>query len=162
MVPYLLLFKSHNSFFINKLSVKWGLNFVCWFIISKSSRLRSTIYSLHIPYAERSCKFSDELTGRKKNDTMKLSWSFLIAVILLATIFTGTARKSKKKKKCTLRRSFKIDSKGDQFLKDGKPFRFISGDMHYFRITRCHWRDRFTKIKYAGLNAVATWELLCL
>ena len=162
MVSYLLLFKSHNSFFINKLSVKWGLNFVCWFIISKSSRLRSTIYSLHIPYAERSCKFSDELTGRKKNDTMKLSWSFLIAVILLATIFTGTARKSKKRKKCTLRRSFKIDSKGDQFLKDGKPFRFISGDMHYFRITTCHWRDRFTKIKYAGLNAVATWELLCL
>lgn len=87
---------------------------------------------------------------------MKLPWSFLIAVILLPTIFTGTARKSKKRKKCTLRRSFKIDSKGDQFLKDGKPFRFISGDMHYFHITRCHWRDRFTKIKYAGLNAVAT------
>ncbi|CAH3124647.1 unnamed protein product [Pocillopora meandrina] len=96
-------------------------------------------------------------TLQTKNDTMKLPWSFLIAVILLPTIFTGTARKSKKRKKCTLRRSFKIASKGDQFLKDGKPFRFISGDMHYFRITRCHWRDRFTKIKYAGLNAVATY-----
>ena len=66
MVPYLLLFKSHNSFFINKLLVKSGLNFVCWFIVSKSSWPRSTIYSFHIPYSERSCKFSDELTRRKK------------------------------------------------------------------------------------------------
>ena len=53
-------------------------------------------------------------------------------------------------------RSFTIDYENDCFLKDGKPFRYISAGMHYFRVPRAYWKDRLLKIKAAGLNAVQT------
>lgn len=54
-------------------------------------------------------------------------------------------------------RSFVIDYENDRFLMDDKPFRYISGSMHYFRVPREHWQDRFKKMKAAGLNAVQTY-----
>lgn len=69
----------------------------------------------------------------------------------------GINGRSKKKKGLIIKKkSFKIAFEGNRFLKDGQPFQFISGDMHYFRIPRPHWMDRFTKMKHAGLNTVAT------
>ena len=53
-------------------------------------------------------------------------------------------------------RSFTIDYDNDCFLKDGKPFRYVSGGVHYFRVPRAYWKDRLLKIKAAGLNAVQT------
>ena len=53
-------------------------------------------------------------------------------------------------------RSFTLDYENDCFLKDGKPFRYISAGMHYFRVPRMYWKDRLLKIKAAGLNAVQT------
>lgn len=44
-----------------------------------------------------------------------------------------------------------------QFALDGKPFRIISGEMHYPRIPRAYWRDRFRMAKAMGLNAVTTY-----
>jgi beta-galactosidase len=44
-----------------------------------------------------------------------------------------------------------------QFLLNGKPFRVISGEMHYARIPRAYWRDRFRMAKAMGLNAVTTY-----
>jgi len=44
-----------------------------------------------------------------------------------------------------------------QFLLDGKPFRIISGSMHYPRVPRAYWRDRFRMAKAMGLNAVTTY-----
>jgi beta-galactosidase len=44
-----------------------------------------------------------------------------------------------------------------QFLLDGKPFRVISGEMHYARIPRAYWRDRLRMAKAMGLNAVTTY-----
>jgi beta-galactosidase len=44
-----------------------------------------------------------------------------------------------------------------QFLLDGKPFRIISGEMHYARIPREYWRDRLRMAKAMGLNAVTTY-----
>ena len=52
------------------------------------------------------------------------------------------------------KRSFVIDWTNNQFLKDGKPFRYMAGTMHYFRVPAGLWRDRFQKMKYGGLNAV--------
>ncbi|KAK8782255.1 hypothetical protein V5799_016400 [Amblyomma americanum] len=52
-------------------------------------------------------------------------------------------------------RSFVIDHENKQFLKDGEPFRFVAGEMHYFRVPRAYWKDRLHKIKMAGLNAVS-------
>ena len=63
---------------------------------------------------------------------------------------------SKREKKSMKSRTFQIDFERNRFLKDGKPFQLISGDMHYFRTPKFYWPDRFLKMKHAGLNAVAT------
>ena len=46
---------------------------------------------------------------------------------------------------------------GDHFVVDGKPFRILSGEMHYTRIPRAYWRDRLAKLKAMGLNTVTTY-----
>lgn len=51
-------------------------------------------------------------------------------------------------------RTFELDYKRDRFLKDGQPFRYISGSIHYFRIPRFYWEDRLLKMKMAGLDAI--------
>lgn len=53
-------------------------------------------------------------------------------------------------------RTFKIDYNRNCFLKDGQPFRYISGSIHYFRMPRFYWKDRLLKMKMAGLNAIET------
>ena len=44
-----------------------------------------------------------------------------------------------------------------QFVLDGKPFRIISGEMHYPRIPRAYWRERFRMAKAMGLNTITTY-----
>nr|XP_020744208.1 beta-galactosidase isoform X1 [Odocoileus virginianus texanus] len=51
-------------------------------------------------------------------------------------------------------RTFQIDYHHNRFLKDGQPFRYISGSIHYFRVPRFYWKDRLLKMKMAGLNAI--------
>lgn len=55
------------------------------------------------------------------------------------------------------RRSFVIDYENSRFLKDGEPFRFVGGSVHYFRIPRPYWRDRLYRMKMAGLNVIDTY-----
>ena len=45
-----------------------------------------------------------------------------------------------------------------QFLMDGKPYRIISGAMHYFRIVPEYWEDRLRKLKECGFNTVETYS----
>ena len=47
--------------------------------------------------------------------------------------------------------------KGEQFYLDEKPFKIISGAMHYFRIPRDYWHDRLLKLKECGFNTVETY-----
>ncbi|EEC10856.1 beta-galactosidase precursor, putative [Ixodes scapularis] len=54
-------------------------------------------------------------------------------------------------------RSFIVDYEHDRFLKDGEPFRYVSGSLHYFRVPKPYWKDRMTKMKLAGLNALQTY-----
>lgn len=54
-------------------------------------------------------------------------------------------------------RSFSVDYKSNTFLKDGQPYRYISGSMHYFRVPQIYWRDRIRKMKACGLDAVETY-----
>ncbi|KAK7010939.1 beta-galactosidase [Biomphalaria glabrata] len=51
-------------------------------------------------------------------------------------------------------RSFQIDYLNNTFLKDGVPYRYVSGSMHYSRVHPSYWKDRLIKMKFAGLNAV--------
>ena len=45
----------------------------------------------------------------------------------------------------------------DNFYLDGKPFRIISGAIHYFRVVPGYWRDRLEKLKAMGANTVETY-----
>ena len=54
-------------------------------------------------------------------------------------------------------RSFVIDYKQDCFMKDGQPFRYISGSLHYFRVPPTSWKDRLEKAKALGVNTIQTY-----
>ncbi|KAI3356178.1 hypothetical protein L3Q82_017433 [Scortum barcoo] len=54
-------------------------------------------------------------------------------------------------------RSFSIDYKNNCFLKDGEPFQYISGSIHYSRIPRYYWKDRLMKMYMTGLNAIQVY-----
>ncbi|KFV92375.1 Beta-galactosidase, partial [Eurypyga helias] len=54
-------------------------------------------------------------------------------------------------------RSFGIDYDCNCFVKDGTPFRYISGSIHYSRVPRYYWEDRLLKMKMAGLDAIQTY-----
>ncbi len=47
--------------------------------------------------------------------------------------------------------------KGNQFVRDGKPIKLISGAVHYFRNMPDTWDDIFKKMKAMGLNCVETY-----
>ena len=42
------------------------------------------------------------------------------------------------------------------FILEGKPFRILSGAIHYFRVVPEYWEDRLLKLKAMGLNTVET------
>lgn len=71
-------------------------------------------------------------------------------LLRLAPLLLGTAHGVRN----VSRRTFELDYSHDRFLKDGLPFRYISGSIHYFRIPRFYWKDRLLKMKMAGLNAI--------
>ncbi|NXP30316.1 BGAL galactosidase, partial [Leiothrix lutea] len=54
-------------------------------------------------------------------------------------------------------RSFQLDYERNCFLKDGAPFRYISGSIHYARVPRPAWRDRLLKMYMSGLNTVQVY-----
>ncbi|KAM7380624.1 hypothetical protein PAMP_003905 [Pampus punctatissimus] len=54
-------------------------------------------------------------------------------------------------------KSFSIDYKNNCFLKDGKPFQYISGSIHYSRIPQYYWKDRLVKMYMTGLNAIQVY-----
>ncbi|KAL0184011.1 hypothetical protein M9458_019707, partial [Cirrhinus mrigala] len=43
------------------------------------------------------------------------------------------------------------------FRKDGEPFQYISGSIHYSRIPREYWKDRLLKMYMTGLNAIQVY-----
>nr|CAH8869672.1 unnamed protein product [Trichobilharzia regenti] len=51
-------------------------------------------------------------------------------------------------------RSFTIDYGNHVFMKDGAPFQYISGSVHYSRIPKIYWHDRLYKMKASGLDAI--------
>jgi beta-galactosidase len=58
--------------------------------------------------------------------------------------------------------TFTIDYDNNQFLKDGEPFQYVSGEVHYFRIPYQLWEDRLQKMYMGGLNTIqmyVPWNL---
>lgn len=54
-------------------------------------------------------------------------------------------------------RTFKVDYNNNQFLKDNKPFRYVAGEMHYFRVLPEKWRERMLTMRAAGVNVLTTY-----
>jgi beta-galactosidase len=82
-----------------------------------------------------------------KNDK-KITYLFLIQKIL--------------ESKSSTARSFYIDYDKNTFVKDGKPFRYISGSIHSYRVPYELWEDRLSKMYAAGLNAIQMYFLLLM
>lgn len=55
------------------------------------------------------------------------------------------------------RHSFTVDYTNGRFLKDGRAYRYISGEIHYSRIHPTLWADRLQRVRALGLNAVQTY-----
>ncbi|XP_028249647.1 beta-galactosidase-1-like protein [Parambassis ranga] len=77
------------------------------------------------------------------------------AIFLLSSVILGCSAVSGNL--VSGKRSFSIDYKNNCFLKDGQPFRYISGSIHYSRIPRYYWKDRLMKMYMTGLNAVQVY-----
>ena len=77
---------------------------------------------------------------------------FLIVLLLVGFVLRCTVQVRAQE---TTPHSFGVA--GGQFVLDGKPFRVISGEMHYPRIPRAYWRDRLRMAKAMGLNTITTY-----
>lgn len=52
---------------------------------------------------------------------------------------------------------------GPHFMREGKPYQIVSGDMHFQRVPRAYWTDRLRKARAMGLNTITTyvfWNLI--
>jgi beta-galactosidase GanA len=54
-------------------------------------------------------------------------------------------------------KSSPITVSGTQFMRDGKPYEILSGEIHYARVPRDYWRDRLRKIRAMGLNTIQVY-----
>lgn len=54
-----------------------------------------------------------------------------------------------------LPKSFAVQ--GAHFMRDGRPHVIRSGEIHYPRVPREYWRDRFRKARAMGLNTIQTY-----
>ena len=50
-----------------------------------------------------------------------------------------------------------LDITDDGFVLDGRPFRIVSGALHYFRVHPAQWADRLRKARLMGLNTIDTY-----
>ncbi len=77
----------------------------------------------------------------------------LLSALLLAGVLCG----------CTSAKAPKNGAEGtavvnsDGVFVDGKPFKFLAGEIHYFRVMPEYWRDRLEKMRACGMNTVTTY-----
>jgi beta-galactosidase len=73
----------------------------------------------------------------------------LIALLLSASLLTAQSTAA------SANHSFTVAN--GQFQLDGKPYQILSGEMHYPRVPRAYWRDRFRMARAMGLNTITTY-----
>src|ERR1700720_1105014 len=78
----------------------------------------------------------------------RISVSLLIALVLCAAASAAS-------QSAPAGHTFAVTGKRFQF--DGQPYQTISGEMHYPRVPRADWRDRFRKARAMGLNTITTY-----
>lgn len=81
---------------------------------------------------------------------MNLLWLFLPFLLSILNIQQADAG------------TFSVDYTNHVLLKDGQPFQYISGDIHYFRIHPDYWEDRIKRVRALGINVIqvyTAWNL---
>jgi beta-galactosidase len=53
--------------------------------------------------------------------------------------------------------SIRLFKENDPYRKQIRPFRILSGSLHYFRVLPQLWSDRIEQMKKAGLNTIETY-----
>jgi beta-galactosidase len=81
----------------------------------------------------------------------RVFFRFALAFCILVPAFSGVPAQT------TAASPHTFTVSGRQFLLDGKPYQVISGEMHYPRVPRAYWRDRFRKARAMGLNTITTY-----
>ncbi|XP_050711222.1 LOW QUALITY PROTEIN: beta-galactosidase-like [Eriocheir sinensis] len=81
----------------------------------------------------------------------------LLAALLTLVALGGAIAEPTQSKVRDDERTFTIDYANNQFLKDGEPFRYVAGSIHYFRVLPSDWRDRLRKMRRAGFNVLQTY-----
>ncbi|HTD24649.1 MAG TPA: beta-galactosidase [Terriglobales bacterium] len=79
-----------------------------------------------------------------------MRYNRLIKLLLMASLATAHAQT-----KTAAPPAFTVE--GDHFVLNGKPFKVLSGELHYARIPREYWRQRLRMARAMGLNTVATY-----
>jgi beta-galactosidase len=83
---------------------------------------------------------------------MKHGRIVLVTVIMMTLGFTGTAMAQFYHEKAAATSSITYD--GRSFIIKGNPVYIYSGDIDYCRVPKELWRDRLTRIKRSGYNAI--------
>lgn len=78
-------------------------------------------------------------------DRRVFSWTLILAAILICSRATAAQAPH----------TFTVAN--GQFQFDGHPYQILSGEMHYPRVPRAYWRDRFRKARAMGLNTITTY-----
>jgi beta-galactosidase len=89
-----------------------------------------------------------------------LSCAFVLAA--LSTLAPAQSQKPVQSHKPAPRPVHTFAVEGDHFTLDGKPFKVLSGELHYARIPREYWHARLKMARAMGLNTIATyvfWDL---
>jgi len=76
------------------------------------------------------------------------------SALFMALLFAGSASASAQAQQAA-HHTFVVAN--GQFQFDGKPYQILSGEMHYPRVPRAYWRDRFRKARAMGLNTITTY-----
>jgi beta-galactosidase len=77
------------------------------------------------------------------------------SVLLVAALIAGAAVAAAHAQPATVQQTFAVAN--GHFQLDGKPYQILSGEMHYPRVPRAYWRDRFRKARAMGLNTITTY-----
>ena len=81
-----------------------------------------------------------------------LALFFIVSFVMIWMVYKLPASSRKKYSEKGTKTSLVLA--GDEFYLNGKPFRILSGAMHYFRIVPEYWEDRLKKLRAMGLNTV--------
>ena len=108
----------------------------------------NTTRSYYNPHAIHPFKSSVDLVVKPTPPSIMTNKHFLLLLSIVVVLFIQSS---------SGKPSFTIDYETNTFLKDGAPFRYVGGSVHYWRIPRSYWRDRLEKMAACGLDVVTTY-----